>query len=695
MRVTRITLDNYQAYGKGQIKLDRNEHKNVTIIAGKNGYGKTTFLTALVWVMYGPLMQHVEKKYKAEINSHGGYENFLKACVNQSAISQYENMEVADVEMSVEVEFSDVMIPSVPCQEILIKRSYSYKNNDESLSILIDGQENELTKEVGYEVFINDFILPREIAKFFFFDAEKIVSLAEAKTKPELRSLSKAYSEVLGIKKYEDLKYTLNTLLTKLRRSGVKGISQKKLQNLIEIDERLKKAIKLNEKKIQAVNESLNEKKNKIDIIEENLIREGNSITIEELSDLKSKRLELKDDLELAKDHLKEVMDLVPLAIAEREFESFVMQLKVESAAKKSNSEIALAEIKKFSSELKRRLISLPSFKGKESEIEQKINEVIKERKKDLVEKETRIFIDYSEKETRDIIATYDYVTNSFRTQFENISKNEKNIRQQISRLNRKIKQAISKKENPVTQQLNADKKVLKSAVKSQEEEKNLLLQELGKLKAELNSNAKVLSEYEKQFKLAVNDRKKYETTQKLLDKINTFIIQIKEDKKYALEKSICRRLQALMHKKRFVSKVEIHIKDDVMDIDLIKSDGSIIDKDSMSKGEQQLYATALLKALVDESKIEFPIFIDSPLQKFDFEHSNNIIEQFYPSIANQVIIFPLLEKELTRKEYMVLKPNINSTYLISNSGGVSYIDKVEIENLFEKFNEQTNVFTY
>ena len=72
----------------------------------------------------------------------------------------------------------------------------------ENLEILIDGNQNELTKKVGYETFINDFILPREIAKFFFFDSEKIVSLAEAKTKDELKSLSSAYSEVLGLKKY-------------------------------------------------------------------------------------------------------------------------------------------------------------------------------------------------------------------------------------------------------------------------------------------------------------------------------------------------------------------------------------------------------------------------------------------------------------------------------------------------------------
>jgi DNA sulfur modification protein DndD len=145
------------------------------------------------------------------------------------------------------------------------------------------------------------------------------------------------------------------------------------------------------------------------------------------------------------------------------------------------------------------------------------------------------------------------------------------------------------------------------------------------------------------------------------------------------------------MHKKDFISRVNILIENDIMDIELIKPDGKVRDKDSMSKGEQQLYATALLKALVDESKIEFPIFIDSPLQKFDLEHSGNILEQFYPSISKQVVLFPLLEKELTQKEYKFLLPNVNDTFLIQNKEGISQIDKVNPKDLFNKFNLQTH----
>ena len=697
MRINKIVLTNFRGYGSSEIVFKADEQKNVTIIAGKNGFGKTTFLTSLIWVMYGSLMRQVEEKYKRDILNHGGYENYLKSSVNHSAVHLFSEGKISDATMSVELELGNVMIPSVPCDKVVIKRTFSYKTNQENLSILIDGQENELTKDVGYDIFINDFILPREIAKFFFFDAEKIVSLAEAKSKNELRSLSRAYSEVLGIKKYEDLKFNLNTLLTKLRREGVTGVNKDRLSLLIEKDEELKKLIEHNESKLIEIVQTTDQIQQKIEAIEEKLIREGNSITMEELKALKNERTQYQNRLVEAKSYLKDVMDLVPFAIAEKQFTALVEQLKHEAMAKKLNTDnhIAIEEIKVFSRALKDKLSKLPEFKGNKQVLEETISELVENRSQKIDSTTSKILLDYTEDETRDIFATYDYVTNAFKQQFEMLSKDERDIRQHINRLNQKIKQAESKKGNPIAQQLRSDKEELKTALSKTFEKKDKLLIDLGKLKTEFASNAKVLSEYEKKFNLVETDQKKYEATAVLLEKINKLTVRIKEEKKYALEKAILLGLQKLMHKKDFVAKVNIRIEDDIMDIDLIKSDGSVRDKDSMSKGEQQLYATALLKALVDESKIEFPIFIDSPLQKFDLEHSNNILEQFYPTIADQVVIFPLLEKELTRREFDFLKPNVNSTYLINNENGISIIEKVEVNKLFDKFNEQSHVFTY
>ena len=207
MKINKILFQNFRIYkGNNEIIFSPNASKNISIIAGKNGFGKTTFLTSLIWVFYGKMMSEVEDKYRKDIKNAGGYESFLKTLLNRDVKTEFQSNGNSSPILSVEIELKDLLIPSIPCKSVVLKRSYDLRTETEELKIFIDGLENELTKEVGYEVFINDFILPREIAKFFFFDAEKIVSLAEAKSKSELRNLSKAYSEVLGIKKYEDLK---------------------------------------------------------------------------------------------------------------------------------------------------------------------------------------------------------------------------------------------------------------------------------------------------------------------------------------------------------------------------------------------------------------------------------------------------------------------------------------------------------
>ena len=85
---------------------------------------------------------------------------------------------------------------------------------------MIDGVRNELTEEIGPDVFINDFILNKDIARLFFFDSEEVVELAETGTIADRRRLSRAYEEVLGISKYEDLKSNLESLRLRYRKKS-------------------------------------------------------------------------------------------------------------------------------------------------------------------------------------------------------------------------------------------------------------------------------------------------------------------------------------------------------------------------------------------------------------------------------------------------------------------------------------------
>ena len=193
------------------------------------------------------------------------------------------------------------------------------------------------------------------------------------------------------------------------------------------------------------------------------------------------------------------------------------------------------------------------------------------------------------------------------------------------------------------------------------------------------------ISELESKQKVVGQDSKKLHLSQKVYDKISKITEKIKVKKKYSLEKSILIGMNSLMHKSDFIERVSIEIFEDYLDINLIDKSGNKIDKESLSKGEQQLYATSILKSLVEESGINFPIFVDSPLQKFDKEHSENIIRRFYPSISKQVVLFPLMEKELTFDEFKLMETNITSIHMIINKEGNSNIEKIDnIKLLFE-----------
>jgi DNA sulfur modification protein DndD len=135
MRINRITLNNFRIYkGLNTIDFEQSEEdKNITVIAGQNGFGKTTFLTALVWGFYGKLIGEVDEKYKREIYELGGYKKYANSILNREVKLDL----LSPQSFSVEIEISNVYIPSVPCRKITIRREYDLVKESERVSILI------------------------------------------------------------------------------------------------------------------------------------------------------------------------------------------------------------------------------------------------------------------------------------------------------------------------------------------------------------------------------------------------------------------------------------------------------------------------------------------------------------------------------------------------------------------------------
>lgn len=705
MLIKDIELTNFRIYkGVNRINLLPEGDKNIIIISGRNGYGKTTFLMSLVWCLYGSHMDKVDELYKKEIEDKGGYGKYIGNSLNRLAKVEGESR------FSVSITFSNVKIPDITCNEVTIKRSYdTATNTSDVLEILIDGYQNELIaalgddKNSGEEIFIRDFILPIEVAKFFFFDAEKIVSLAEINSLEQRKNLSIAYSEVLGIQKYEDLRQHLERIQDEYRRESAKPKDKEEFINLMATIDKI--SIKLDdieeeEKQLEA--EKV-EKKHESSIIQEKLIREGNLLTVEQLEELRMGKYRLDERLKDLQNELKNLYDLIPLGLAGNILSEVVMQLDNETNFKQN-------KLKQDGIEEKTTLIFNDLERAKSTSNlmfdNVKIRDFYEKQFKSLIKKHfysdiidvpenIQILHDFTDAESRSFNELVHTLQASFKDSFETINSEYNKAKLELYTIEKRIREAEKKSENDYIHSLRMRKDELDKRVREIESKIVSISEIKGGLLAESKAAKQKKEILSQKIDVSQKNKKVDDKAKALISQIKNFLIRFKEEKKLSLEKKMIERLQTLLHKKEFVKKVmvDINLSGDDVDINLYDYRNEKIDKGIMSMGERQMYASALLSALVDESEIDFPVFIDSPMQKFDETHSANIITHFYPNVSNQVVIFPLLNKELTEKEYNLIEGKVNKAYLIENkSTENSDFLAVDPHLLFKQYNNVHHV---
>lgn len=664
MLIKEVALNNFRIYkGYHSLPFTSDAYKNIHIISGNNGYGKTTFLTSLIWGLYGKSIREVDEVYKTEILELGGYANYLKATMNRLAIQEGENS------FSVKIVLTDVNIPNLPCNELVILRTCEYNKGSDNLEIFIDGQINELTREVGPDIFINDFLLPKEIARFFFFDSEKIVALAELKSIESKRQLSKAYSEVLGIKKYEDLQRQLTDMRLRFRKNSASKeeldrFNQSKIK-LEQIEHRL----------AGITNELEKQKESKANAQiasnewQEKLIRQGSPITLKKLKELKDQKNALIDQKERLQSKLKDCLDLAPFAI----LGNLTTQIKDQLEQEKEQSQEQInnqffekrvkAILRKFKKIGTTNSIDLATSKF----YEKQLKDILDSYKQEKESTSVNALHDFSTEQYNEFNAIYKQLSTTYNNDIQYLIKELRVNKSNYTRVSNKISNAESKEKDSIVSNYRKQKKEADSILIQTTTTIEALIKEEGALNNEHAAQSRIYQDLARKIQIKERYKDKDKLAKQVIEELQTFIASIKLERKESLEKRILENLQTLMHKKDFITKVEVLIEGEIIDILLFNDRAERIDGDALSKGEQQLYATSILKALVDESNIEFPVFIDSPLQKFDATHAQNIIEYFYPSVSKQVILFPLLNKEMSLEEYNLLLNRVQSATIINN----------------------------
>ena len=643
-------------------------------------------------------MTEVEVEVRKDINSNG-YNSFLRSNMNNEVLSKSERVIDDEIRQSIKkkgytpefeylidlttysvsIEFSEVIIPSLPCTSIKISRSYDIIQDKEYVNILVDGVQNELANEIGPDIFINDFILNKDIARFFFFDSEQIVALAETGSISERRKLCSAYNEVLGVRKYEDLKKNLENVRLRFRRKSSDTEGREKLQKLLDKQETLNNSVNDNKDKTVYLESEIKKLREQDAEYQLQLMREGQSTTMSEISRLEILIKTLKEKDEDYKKKLKVFMDYAPIAITGKLLNDTKIQLendykKQELASNQHSRNLVVSEI---TSEIFLMLSQLPIEKELSSQLQEGVQNIVTKYKNEVSSDETLLLLSKSDYE--EFMAIYGNITTTYKSEFTRLADDYRKNKQVLERNSRRLANINNKESDELIKRLRYKKNKLEELIKQKELELRQLHENYGTLKQELATVSKQVSELSKKVSLNDSDAKKDQVAAALIEELSIFLVSLKREKKYSLERRIKSVLNSLMHKENFIDRVEVVITGEDMEIELYTTDDSHINKDSLSKGEQQLYATSILKALVDESGIQFPVFIDSPLQKFDKSHAVNIIAEFYPKISKQVVLFPLLYKELTIEEFDIMKPLISATYLIENDTTHSYFKQVPV----------------
>ncbi|WP_299672955.1 DNA sulfur modification protein DndD [uncultured Polaribacter sp.] len=683
MKFKEININNFrQYYGNVFIDLATNAEKNIVLIGGRNGYGKTNLLLSIVWCLYGDKISQVDDNFKREIQKEKNYSLFMKQSINWSA--QKENKNNFSTELTIsEIELPEIKSISTKIEAIKIKRQFDVLSMEEKLSITDEETNKELfDDEVDKINFINDYIIPLDAAKFVFFDAEKISEIANLSIKEEGSFLNDALGKILGLDTYEDLIEDLNDYANNLKKEG----ASKNIQEQI-IDR--EQAIKIAKNEIEQFEEENAEKQKDIDELKkeirtfQNLIsqhsKQGNSTfdrqgIIDNISKLRSKENELEE-------RFGELSEIIPLAMLTGKLEEINEHIEIQD-----RNEISTISLKENSLKIEsfiERLFNKPpepidssmSLKDKMFYFEkaQTLGTELFAKENNLEDLDFEHDLNNSEKKL--IEDAINLVNIQSKDLFETTIEEYNSVKIEVNKLNNTL--------NKIDADLE-DELILEYSSKKENSERKIaeFHETIGVNKGTINKLQKDISRLNQQYqallkKVEINqqNRLKINKSNEYLQVLKAFVHEQKELKKDSLAKNILAEMQKLMHKlntnnNNFISDVKVTIlaEGNGMKITLYNSEDIEVKKEILSQGEKQLYISSLIKAILKESIQSLPIFIDTPLGRLDDEHIKNILLYFYPDLSEQVVILST-NNEITPKRYNDISANVSKAYLLVNNG--------------------------
>lgn len=617
MHFTKVELHNFGIYKGTHVMCLKNKsgNRNITLVGGLNGRGKTTFHDAVLLALYGrQALKYIQEKARS-------YEKLLVDHINKHTLD--------------DITFIAVSICLDDGTNLRIKRSWQLKNGKLEQNVIVEknGSEDKYLGE-SWSYYIEE-ILPFGIAKFFFFNNEKITQLADDITFEQVKTSIKSAIGISTIEKAiehvdEVIKRKNNALLA-FEKSELNTDFKEVNSKIKDVEKQITEAMNAYHNAERIRDEYIA----KIEIKEKEFWSTGGALSINR-DKIQQEKKRISAEVEALQAEIKQISGnpSTPLFMCKNLVrQSYENELIYQQEEAKYYSN-------KIIFELHQQIMDKLSICGLDKMSFEKVKSVVDEV---LVNKYSKAFIAQNRKS----------ISAASKLLYEHlITEVFQNIIHQITVLISKI----DEQENEI---LNLDIHLEKA------NEKTLAMQLFEALKFLEAKRAEADFEYEKYKKSLENLNYQYETLKlqrknlyksvvekqnanddnarilkyavMSMDVLNEFKIRLQREKLNKLSDTITKCFKELVEKDSLVSNIKI--ESDTLDVIILDIDGNELLKTQLSAGEQQMFAVAVVWALAITSGYKAPIVVDTPMARLDSAHRTNFVTKYLPEASSQVVV--------------------------------------------------------
>lgn len=638
MKFNYLTIENYKSFQfPTKLEFPQSETgKSIFLVGGMNGAGKTSIMEAVNICLYG---ERADVIYRS---------------INHKELTK------GNAFVSFELEFE-----TDNAETVLVKRSWSAnacekplaKDLVEKLTVVKDGRRVSVQNKEMWQDYINSTI-PKSITQFFFFDGEKIQEIA-ADDHSEVR-LKDSLEAALGIQYIsrlaEDVVY-----LKHEERKGFVEISDEDIN--FKESELKKEQRKLKSKQDDLVDlqQQLDDfKKQKEDA--QNRFRSIFSIDPESSEVIKQKekkRIQLSTQSGQLDAQIKQLTEqFLPWAMAGKLFEPLKQQIEKEHHAQRGkffaeNAHELTRQIV-YTINNPRPITGNPLTDSQKSEIEKRLLALFSGAGTEEVVK----ILNLSERDAAKVLNKMEEIEQSDVLQLHDLIAQKQEVDDEIHSIQSSLQsRGNTQSERELFDSLQETMESCQIQIGRLSVSINNLQDEIHIVEGRIKDIEMELNKLYERHNTSQEKARFIEECDAIANMLNAYIVKLRKNKIQLLRDKTFEMFLRLSSKSDLVKSIDIDEK--TYEMTIKDKNGNIMHKSGLSAGEKEVFAISLLWGLAQTSQLNLPIIIDTPLSRLDSVHRDNIVRQYFPNAAEQVIILST-DTEVDSNYFKNLEPHLS-----------------------------------